>query len=290
MWLAGALAGTETGGDGGGSTAFYPPAFNINPAPDLIHGYANGNGLPLLHLSNTLAARKRARRTRPDRDEAPVEEASSLDTQVAAGNDWFSQLSVPGLRGSSLNRFAKQQADAPRRVAGYLQAGQGWAPGDFELAGPYGRTNAAEAMAAGMVASSRDLERAAAVPPPPDTEPPSPQGAEARQAADVQRVLAWRQRMQDPSHAEWIRRHLADHPLDPQQMQAMAQAKSGAPAATPGQHADGSPPDPWEMAPAPPRVDLAGEEPPLVRLQREQFVVPTGRGEKVDTVLDHQQL
>ena len=27
-----------------------------------------------------------------------------------------------------------------------------------------------------------------------------------------------------------------------------------------------------------------------VRLQREQFVVPTGRGEKVDTVLDHQQL
>ena len=38
------------------------------------------------------------------------------------------------------------------------------------------------------------------------------------------------------------------------------------------------------------RVADAGEEPPLVRLQREQFVVPTGRGEKVDTVLDHQQL
>ena len=301
----------------------YPPAFDKNPAPDLVYGHPTGNGIPLIYMSHMLGMRRRARqaRKRPGRDDAPVEGAMDLDAQLAVGNDWFAQTSVQGMRGDSLKRFAKQQqqprTDNPpyRLDPPYLQTGAGWAPGDAELSGWYenaqGRVgpyrygaqppwhslerdaNTAEAMAAGMSAPAGALERATRPKtPPPQPLPATPQSRQReKETADVKRVLEWRQRMRQPQHVEWIQDHLAEHPLALEQKMERADARGALPR-TPvaaGLHHDGRPPDPWEKAPAPP-VDLVAEEPRLVRLQREKFMVPTARGEQVDTVLDHQQL
>lgn len=301
----------------GTPTAFgYPSAFDKNPAPDLLNlhpegGYPSGNGIPLIYLSNMLAQRNRDKvrrsRRRPDRDEAPVEGGDELDTQLAVGNDWYSQMSVPGLRGESLKRFAKQmQGGARRDDAPYLQAGQGWAPGDYELSGIYedqqaaaaGQKNwrslerdahTAEAMAAGMTAQAASLERSAR-PQTPPAQPLPPSAQKEAEAEALQRVLTWRQRMQDPRHMAWIREHAADHPLDLSQQRAMAQSKAAKVSRRePVVHADGSPPDPWEAA-LPVPVDLVAGEPRLVRMQREGFQLPSAKGEKVDTWWDHQQL